>query len=320
MTLALNRFARFAWGVLAYNLAVIAWGAYVRASGSGAGCGAHWPLCNGEIIPRAARVQTAIELTHRATSGLALILVVAMGVWAFRAFPAGSPVRRGAVASVFFMVCEALIGAGLVLLRLVERDASLMRALSTSLHLTNTFFLLAALTLTAWWASGGERLRLRGHGGVVTLVSAPMLGVIVVATSGGIAALGDTLFPSTSLAAGFAQDASASAHLFIRLRVLHPFLAVGVGGVVLGAASVVPAMCKLPRARIAGRAVTAMLLTQVAAGLLNLTLLAPIWMQLVHLVLADVLWIALVLLGATSLARGAGEAATGAHDGARLAV
>ncbi len=46
-------FSRYAWGVLLWNVLVALWGAYVRATGSGAGCGSHWPTCNGEILPRA---------------------------------------------------------------------------------------------------------------------------------------------------------------------------------------------------------------------------------------------------------------------------
>jgi heme A synthase len=309
MLLRLDTFARYAWGVLAANLAVIAWGAYVRATGSGAGCGQHWPLCNGEVIPRAERIQTIIELTHRVTSGLALVLVVAMAVWAFRARPRGSVVRRGAIASVVLMLSEALIGAGLVLLKLVEHDASVMRAVSTSLHLTNTFLLLAALTLTAWWASGGERVRLRGQGAAPWILAAPLAGAIIVATSGAIAALGDTLFPSASLAQGLADDASPTAHLFIRLRVLHPFLAGGVSAIALVCAGVVPLMRRDSRTRAAARAVHALVFVQVCAGLVNLALLAPVSMQLVHLLLADALWIALVLLTATALAERTREAA-----------
>src|SRR5262249_24948503 len=73
--------ARFAWLLVVYNIAVILWGAYVRATGSGAGCGSHWPLCNGEIVPRAAQAQTLIEFTHRITSGISLLLVAILAVW-----------------------------------------------------------------------------------------------------------------------------------------------------------------------------------------------------------------------------------------------
>ena len=298
-----SRFARFSWALLGLNLAVIAWGAYVRASGSGAGCGAHWPLCNGDVIPRAERVQTVVEFAHRASSGGALVLVIAMAIAAYRAFPKGSSVRRGATAAAVFMIFEAAIGAGLVLLRLVEHDASVLRAISISLHLANTFLLLTALTLTAWWASGGAPLRVRGRAGAFAMLSLALVGVMLVGTSGAVAALGDTLFPSSSLASALAQDLSPGAHIFIRLRLLHPFFAAITAAIVLTVASIVRVTRgRSSRVRVASYGVTALVFTQVGAGLLNVALRAPIWMQLVHLLLADGTWIAIVLLCATTLA------------------
>src|ERR671912_761132 len=95
-----TRLARFAWGVLSYNVAVIAWGAYVRATGSGAGCGEHWPLCNGTVIPRAPEIATIVEFSHRLTSGLALLAVVGLVAWTFRTRPRGDQSRTGAVLSL----------------------------------------------------------------------------------------------------------------------------------------------------------------------------------------------------------------------------
>jgi heme A synthase len=299
----LSRFARYAWSVLAFNLAVILWGAYVRASGSGAGCGRHWPLCDGQVVPRPRSVEMAVELSHRVSSGVALLLVVALAVAAFRSYPRGHVVRKGAVATLGFMLAEALVGAGLVLFELVAHDASMKRALSMSVHLTNTFLLLAAMTLTAWWASGGARVRLRGQGAAPWILGAAMVSMFVLGTSGAVAALGDTLFPARSLADGFAQDASAGAHLLLRLRVLHPFLATVTAAFVLGAATALRWL--RPASRRTGRmsrVVTLAFLAQYGAGLLNVWLLAPIGMQLVHLLFADTVWIALVLLAATALA------------------
>src|SRR6266540_6286398 len=108
----LDRFAKYAWFALAFNLLVIVWGAFVRASGSGAGCGSHWPLCNGEVVPVNPSIERVIEFTHRGMSGVALLLVLGMVIWAFRAYPPGR-VRRGAVASMIFILIEALIGAAL---------------------------------------------------------------------------------------------------------------------------------------------------------------------------------------------------------------
>jgi heme A synthase len=295
------RLAKFAWGVLAYNVLVILWGAFVRASGSGAGCGAHWPMCNGEIMLRNPRIETVIELSHRVTSGISVVLVVALAVFAFRVEPRGSVVRRAAVASVFFIFAEALIGAGLVLFELVAHNASVKRALSMSLHLTNTFLLLASLSLTAWWASGNPRVTFRRQGPLPWIFSLTMLSMIILGTSGAVTALGDTLFPVHSLAEGFAQELSATAHLFVRLKILHPFLALGVGLGMIACATTSRLLRPTPSVRILSRLLIAIYLGQLAAGLLNVTLLAPIWLQIVHLALAEGIWISLVLLGASAL-------------------
>ncbi len=297
----LNRFAKYAWGVLTYNILVILWGDYVRATGAGAGCGGHWPTCNGDIIPRAPQVETLVEFSHRATSGLALALVVVMFVWAFRAYPKGHVVRRGAVASLILIIAEALIGAGLVLFELVAHDDSLARAVSTSLHLANTFMLVGAITLTAWWASGGEPLELRDTAVAPLLLSA--LSMLVLGMSGVIAALGDTLFPSISFLEGLAQDVSPSAHLFIRLRTYHPFIAVAAGLHLVVVASLYGFPHPKRTVKRLALALVAAVVTQWIAGLVNVFLLAPVWMQLLHLLLADTIWILLVLMSAGVLAR-----------------
>ena len=162
--------------MLAYNLAVILWGAYVRAIGSGAGCGAHWPLCNGEVIPRAPTVETLIEYSHRLTSGLALLAVVALLIWTWRACAAGHPARRGAVLSMVFILTEAAVGAGLVLFELVADNATMARAMFMAAHLVNTFLLVAALTLTAWWLSGGGPTDIRARRGIALVWAALAIG------------------------------------------------------------------------------------------------------------------------------------------------
>ncbi len=161
-----RRFATFAWAVLAYNFAVVLWGAYVRATGSGAGCGNHWPLCDGPVTPQTPAGATIIEFTHRVTSGLDLMLVAALVVWASREYPKRHRVRLGATLSATFLVTEALLGAALVLLNHVARNASSSRAWSLSAHLINTLTLLACLALTAWWGSGRPAVRLRGRAGM----------------------------------------------------------------------------------------------------------------------------------------------------------
>ncbi|HYO81980.1 MAG TPA: COX15/CtaA family protein, partial [Bryobacteraceae bacterium] len=195
-------FTRLAWGVLIYNVAVILWGAVVRATGSGAGCGSHWPLCNGEVVPRAPAVATAIELAHRLTSGLALLGVIVLCWQAFRRFGKGHRVRRFATLSLTFILIEALLGAGLVLLEYVDQNASAGRAIYLSAHLVNTQILLAMLALTAWYSRPGTpELRMSQFAVVLPLM-------LIVGVSGAIAALGDTLFPARSVAEGIQQELS----------------------------------------------------------------------------------------------------------------
>ncbi len=297
----MSKLARFAWGLLAYDLAVVAWGAFVRASGSGAGCGRHWPMCNGEIVPRAPRIETLIELSHRLSSGVAFVLTVVLLVWALRAYPAGHRVRRGAGVSTALMAAEALIGAGLVLFELVAHDASMKRALSMALHLGNTFLLLAATAVTAWWASGGAAMKLRGQRAVVAVLALPLGGMLAVGASGAVTALGDTLFPAHSLAAGLVQDFAPGAHLFVRLRAIHPVLAVATAAAIVVTTGLVRVLRPTRAVRLLSRAAGALAVAQVAAGLLDVVTRAPVALQLVHLLLADLVWIALVLTGVAAL-------------------
>jgi heme A synthase len=298
-----RNFVPFAWAVLVYNIGVILWGAFVRATGSGAGCGSHWPLCNGELIPRPEQIETIIEFSHRLTSGLALILVIVLLVWAFRAFPIGHLVRKSAVYTTLFILLEALIGAGLVLLDLVAENSSVARAFSTALHLINTFFLLGALTLTARWASQPLRLQIKGVGASAWLLGAAFFSMIVVGMSGAIAALGDTLFPISSLAEGIEQDFSPTAHFLIRLRIWHPIIAVISGLLVILATGIVTVLRMGTITRRLGQAIMLVVLVQFGVGFLNVALLAPVWMQMIHLLMADLVWILLILFIAESLGK-----------------
>jgi heme A synthase len=300
-----SRFRWFAWATLAFTLAVILWGAYVRASGSGAGCGSHWPTCNGEILPRPKTIQTIVEVTHRITSGAITLVVLVEVVWAFRAFPRRHLARRGAVASMILMLTEGAVGAAIVLLKYVEHDKSAGRALWMSIHLINTFFLVAALTCTAWWASDGAALRLRGRGNVLGLIVAGAAGMLVVGVSGAITALGDTLFAAPTLARGLADDLSPTAHFLQQLRVIHPIAAVLVAVFLLYARGAIASRRATPAARRLSIALAALLISQLLLGLVNLVLLAPVAMQILHLLAADLVWITFILLSTEALGEGA---------------
>ena len=296
-------FRILAWSVLAYNLAVILWGALVRATGSGAGCGGHWPLCNGDVLPEISRSATAIEFTHRMMSGAALMAVVALFGWAWKVLPQRHPSRRWAAWSLVFICTEALIGAALVLLGHVARNESVGRVYSLATHLVNTFLLLACLALTAWLAPNPASNAPRGP-----LSSRPrwpiaiaLLAVIVVAVAGAITALGDTLFPSSSLSQGVADDFAATANFLIRLRIVHPMLAVLAGIYLAILAAPEYRALRTPRLRALSGWLLALVVTEIIAGGLSVLLGAPVWMQLIHLLVADLVWITLVLFASERL-------------------
>ncbi len=301
-----RNFTRFAWLTLGFLMLVILWGAFVRATGSGAGCGSHWPLCNGVVVPREARTETLIEFAHRVSSALSGLMVLGLWVWAFRLYPKRHVVRLGATLSLVFIVTESLLGAGLVLFEWVADNASVGRAISMALHLVNTYLLLAAVTMTAWWANeailGRERpLRLRGQGRVGWLVGGGLLLLLVLGVSGAVTALGDTLFPAGSLTEGIAQDFLPTAHFLVRLRVYHPLIAIVTGIYLALAARAVAAERPGGNTRRLARILITIVAIQLVAGFVNVILLAPVWMQIVHLLLADVMWISAILLGATAL-------------------
>jgi heme A synthase len=297
----LTRYAKYAWFVLIFTIGVILWGALVRATGSGAGCGSHWPSCNGVVVPLNPTTETLIEFTHRLTSGIALLFVVGMLVWAWRIYPKGHHVRLGASISMFFMITEALVGASLVLFGWVADDASIGRAISISVHLVNTFLLLGALSLTAWWASGGAPMQLQGQGLVLAALLVALSGVMVIGVTGAITALGDTLFPAENLRDGIRQDLDPTAHFLIRLRVFHPIIAILTGFYQFLVSGLMGLFTPSKVVKRFAAIVAGLFFIQLGAGLVNLILLAPIWMQLVHLFLADMVWISLVLLTASAL-------------------
>jgi cytochrome c oxidase assembly protein subunit 15 len=283
-----TRFRFYAWSVLLFHLLVVLWGAVVRASGSGAGCGEHWPLCNGQIIPRAPLNATLIEFVHRCTSGIALVSVLILAIWAFRVYPRRYGIRGAALLALASTLAECAIGAALVLLRLVGSNDSLSRGLWLAAHQVNTLFLLAALSVTAWQATVIRRREAR-HRGALAL---PVVGYLCAAILGSFAAVGDTLTVSTSLREGIQADFSAFSNIFVRLRILHPIVAGALGVWLL-----VLARQRAPFAKRLSGAIAALVLSQFALGIANIMLGTPTWLQLLHLLCADLLWIAYVLLG-----------------------
>lgn len=285
-----KRVAQFAWITLGFFILVVLWGAVVRATGSGGGCGSNWPLCNGDYFPHHPRLATIIEFTHRSTSGICTFLLIALGVFTFRVTPAGHRARKAVSWAGVLLVTEALLGAMLVLKHYVEANVSTGRVIAQSIHLTNTMLFMASLALTAWFLTESDDTHRLDARGSRALAVVGIVATLVVAATGSLAALADTLFPSSSLAAAFAADAAAGSPVLVRMRWLHP------------AAAVVSAVCVLLLVRGAAmrrpiaRIVVAMLALQFVLGIGDVLLLAPIWMQVLHLLSADVYWIALVVL------------------------
>jgi cytochrome c oxidase assembly protein subunit 15 len=287
---------RFAWAVLIYNVAAILWGAVVRATSSGAGCGEHWPLCNGVVVQTHPQLATLIELGHRMTAGITVIAVLVLLVWVFRRTVKGHLARIAVVAATVLIFNEALLGALLVLLGLTAENRSPARAVYLSLHLANTLLLLAALALCAHFVSMGDGFNRRtAQFRQLPLTVTGLVATLMVGVSGTLAALSDTLFPATSIRAALAQDLSSGVNWLIRLRIVHPVSAV-IAGVFIG--WLVLRSISRPADRALAVGVLSLLTLQIALGVADVALLAPLWLQITHLLGADLLWIALVLLAA----------------------
>lgn len=303
--LNLSKFSKYARFVLGYNVLVILWGAFLRASLSGDGCGQHWLTCNGEVVPTAPQFKTVIEFSHRLSTGLAFIFVLILVVWAFRKLKNLSHIRKAAFASFVFIVIEALIGAGLVLTGNTAENLTATRPIWMAAHLVTTFSLLAALVLTAWFAAGGKSFSLsNAPRKVLLLLGIAILGFLIVGMSGSVAALSSMLFPSESVSEGLAKDFSAASHYLLRLRVSHPILSISVGVYLIFLTGWLKSKSgkNLWINRFANF-LTLIVLVQFASGALTFFLLAPVLMQLLHLLLADLLWIVFVLFAACVLAQ-----------------
>lgn len=276
---------------------VVLFGAVVRITGSGAGCGQHWPTCQGEVAHLPRTVETLIEFTHRITSGLLGLAVFGLTALSFRLYERRHPVRISLVWTSIFMVIEALVGMLLVRLSLVGDDASVARAVVMPLHLVNTSLLLGALTLAvvAWYPKPSDTVPPARRG--AWLVGLGLLAMLIVSASGAVTALGDTVYPVRNAFSGIAADPSGERHFLEQIRVAHPILAVAA---VLALLRILPRACESgsAAAQRLGRLGLWLALGQAALGAVNVLLSAPGWMQVVHLLVACVLWITLVALAA----------------------
>jgi heme a synthase len=279
--------------VVGFMVLVILEGAMVRATGSGAGCGAHWPLCNGQILPHHPRLATVIEFTHRSLTGICTTLVAVLIVWTFLARSRGDRVRWAAIATGILLITEGALGALLVLGGYVENNASTARVIVQCIHFSNTMLLLAAITLTWWWMRQRETISLCPTGRIAAIVA--LLATLLTGATGSVAALADTLFPSPSLQYAITQDFSAAAPLLIRMRWIHPAAAILA---FCAALWLVTHLSSIPR-----RWVTTLIVAQFVLGIADVFLLAPLSLQMLHLLFADLYWIALVATCSSLLER-----------------
>ena len=300
----LSRFAKYAWFVLAYNVLVILWGVFLRASYSGDGCGQHWITCHGEAIPSAPELKTLIEFSHRVTTALAGLFVLIMAGWSLTARERGDRVRMFALLSLFFILVEGAIGGGLVLTGNTAGNWTPTRPLWTAGHLINTFILLGTLALTAWTASNrGWKLR-RPTATEIAVILAGILAILAVGVSGSMASLAHMLFPSESIAEGIAKDFDPDSHWRLRLRIMHPILSIlTVVGVSFLAGWLKRKALGSLSTGFWSRNVSVLLFVQLAFGAATLLTLAPIVMQLGHLLLADLIWISYILTCIAFLSR-----------------
>jgi heme a synthase len=287
---------RYAWGVVAYNVAVILWGAAVRATGSGAGCGDRWPLCNGSVIQHHPTAATLIEFAHRSMSGVALMAIAGLLFWTFRATPRRHLARAAAIAALVLTLNEALLGALLVLLGKVAQDQSASRGVYLALHLTNTLLMLGALALSAHFLSrkmgymrGSVELR------SPALAFTGLAAVVITGVLGSLAALADTLYPSSTLSAAMLEDFAPDSPWLLHIRWLHPVISLVAGAFILW---LVFRGISTAADRGLSIGVAGLLVLQFALGVTDLALLAPLSLQMLHLLGADLLWIALVILTA----------------------
>lgn len=308
---ALVWLTRLSWLALGYNVLVIMWGAYVRISGAGAGCGDHWPLCDGHVVPPSFTVQRVIEYSHRLTSGLSGLFAIGLVGIAFWSTRKGHPARFGAGLTLGLIILEGLVGGVQVLLGLTAKSTDPARGFVQGIHLANTFALLAAMLLTALWAGGAPKMRFpaAGSGHAWLRWAAPLITVsmLLLGMAGAVTALGDKLFmPAAGTPLDTIQrDFGATASILQQLRVVHPVLAVVVCALLFWYVDKVKRSAGLLTDTFKRYAtwLHAIIGLQIAAGILNVVLKAPAWLQLVHLALACAMWLLVVLLMYLPLSR-----------------
>ncbi|MCX7979340.1 MAG: COX15/CtaA family protein, partial [Bdellovibrionaceae bacterium] len=249
----------------------------MRISHSGDGCGDSWPLCHGELIPQVSQGKTWVEFSHRLTSGLFGLLVLALFLWSRRLYPVGHIVRKAALWTLFFTITEALLGAKLVLFGLVGNVDSLFRLITMSLHQVNSLVLSGCVS---WLLLAAQDRCAPNVGAALRKQIKSLLIFLLVATSGAWAALSTTLFPSESLWEGLLTDFHPDSHWLLKLRAVHPVLGLLLGGSL--------SAWLWQKGSLENQAASATMSLLVVIGMLTLLMLSPLPMKVLHLSLIHI--------------------------------
>ena len=277
---------------LVISIASIIAGAIVRATGSGDGCGASWPTCNGEIIPELKTSSELIEFSHRSISGILLIITLIIFL---KSFNNSVPVLQKRVirALTFFVLLEALIGAVIVIYEWVGLNSSTPRIIAVPLHLINTFGLLGTYTLL-FHLTKNSKTSLNNFfdkGFKIGLILFLFSGA-----TGSIAALADVIFPSKSFIMGLAEDFDSNSEILTRLRVLHPIVASFLSIYLYSEAN------RLQREyKVITKNIKLLVLLGVFLGVLNVVSNIILPLSILHLLTADLLWVLYVYKSAEKI-------------------
>ena len=271
-------------GLTTSILSILA-GAIVRATGSGDGCGASWPTCNGRVIPSLETSSEIIEFSHRSISGILLIVTLLLFL---KSRESGTPLLHKKVINylTFFVLLEAAIGAVIVIYEWVGLNTSLPRIIAVPLHLVNTFALLGFYTLIFYLLRESE-IKLSNY--FDKRVKIAFVLFFLTGATGSITALADVLFPSASFVEGFIEDFDSTSEVLTRLRILHPFVST-----ILSIFLFLESNRFKKEYGIDSYIIKFLIIVGVILGVLNVFSNIILPLSILHLLLADLLWITYV--------------------------
>ena len=271
-------------GLTTSILSILA-GAIVRATGSGDGCGASWPTCNGKVIPSLETSSEIIEFSHRSISGVLLIVTLLLFV---KSKDPDTPLLHKKIINylTFFVLLEAAIGAVIVIYEWVGLNSSLPRIIAVPLHLVNTFALLGFYTLIFYLLRESENKLSNFFDKRIKIA---FVLFFLTGATGSITALADVLFPSASFVEGFIEDFDSTSEVLTRLRILHPFVSTILSIFLFSESNRFKKEFAIDTSII-----KVLVIVGVILGVLNVVSNIILPLSILHLLLADLLWITYV--------------------------